>query len=223
MSRLDSHEGVIENERFRVTLDPVRGGVRSLVEKRTGRELVDQGSPYVLGQYLYERFDRDQVAAYVKAYVKSPADWCLAELGKPMMPSAAQVPYHAASPHDLGIHHEHSAVAETGTLESQQGHDVPHGVSVKVRLYRQVPYLDLEVTVKDKPADDWPEAGWVCLPVKIEGGKPEFRIGRLGAIVNPARDFVRGSNHNLGAVNTGVSIADAEGAGWPFVRSIALL
>ena len=54
----------------RVTLDPDRGVIRQLVDKRTGRDWVDDAAPHAFGQYLYERFDRDQVAAYVKAYVK---------------------------------------------------------------------------------------------------------------------------------------------------------
>ena len=54
----------IENEFFRVTLDPARCGIRSIVDKKTGRELVNTQSPYALGQYLYERFDADQAAAF---------------------------------------------------------------------------------------------------------------------------------------------------------------
>ncbi len=73
------------------------------------------------------------------------------------------------------------------------------------------PYLDLEVTLHNKPADNWPEAGWLCLPVNA--AKPQFRLGRLGGIADPAKDFVRGSNHDLQAVNTGVTISDAEGPG----------
>ena len=58
--------GAIENEFFRVTLDPARCGIRSIVDKRTGRELVNTQSPYALGQYLYERFDADQVPRFTR-------------------------------------------------------------------------------------------------------------------------------------------------------------
>ena len=50
----------IENELLRVTLDPARCGIKSIIDKRTGRELVNAQSPYALGQYLYERFDAEQ-------------------------------------------------------------------------------------------------------------------------------------------------------------------
>ncbi|MCL5281094.1 MAG: hypothetical protein M1376_14435, partial [Planctomycetes bacterium] len=202
---------VLENEFLKVTLDPARGGIRSVVDKRTGREWVDQNSSYALGQYLYERFDANQVAAYTKAYVKNRSDWAVAELGKPALPPADKMPYRAISPHCDKIASASSAVSVTATMRSGPTAALSHGVTTKVILYAGEPYLDLEVTLHDKPADDWPEAGWICLPVNIR--KPQFRLGRLGGMADPARDFVRGSNHDLQAVNTGITIADPEGRG----------
>ena len=43
----------IENEFYRVTVDPNRGGISSIFDKQSGRELVDPKSPYLLDQYLY--------------------------------------------------------------------------------------------------------------------------------------------------------------------------
>ena len=67
----------LENAFFRLRLDPARGIVASLVDKRSGRELVDSASKYGLGQYVYERFDADEAAAYVKAYCRNIAPWVL--------------------------------------------------------------------------------------------------------------------------------------------------
>ncbi len=209
--RSDSQAGIIENESLRVTLDPARGGIRSVVDARTGRELVDRSSSYTLGQYLYERFDANQVAAYTRAYVKNRSDWAVAELGKPAMPPAGQVPYQAVAPRYDGILFTRSPVSITATMHAGPTASLPHGVTTKVVLYAGAPYLDLEVTLHNKPADDWPEAGWICLPVNAQ--KPQFRLGRLGGIADPARDFVRGSNHDLQAVNTGITISDTEGRG----------
>ncbi len=39
---------------YKVHFDLQRGGIVSLVDKKTGRELVDPSSPYALGQYLHE-------------------------------------------------------------------------------------------------------------------------------------------------------------------------
>ena len=44
-----------------VTFDLQRGAIASLVEKASGRELVDKTSPYALGQFLHERFSSTNV------------------------------------------------------------------------------------------------------------------------------------------------------------------
>lgn len=209
--RSDAQAGAIENEYLKITLDPVRGGIHSAVDKRTGRELMDQNSEYAFGQYLYERFDADRVASYVRAYVKDNSDWAQAELGKPAMPPADKVPYQATSPRYDDVHTSQSPVSVTAAMRSLPTGGLSHAVTTRVTLYAGEPCLDLEITLHDKPADNWPEAGWICLPVNVEN--PRFRLGRLGGIADPSRDFVRGSNHDLQAVHTGLTVADEQGRG----------
>lgn len=209
--RNDPVAGVIENRFLKISLDPKRNGIRSIVDKRTGRELVDVDSDYALGQYLYERFDANQVAAYVRAYVKNDSDWAQAELGKPAMPPASTIPYRAASPRSESVQVIQSSVSVSATMQASQTTDISHALTTRVILHAGEPYVDLEVALHDKPADNWPEAGWICLPVKAN--EPQFRLGRLGGIADPACDFVRGSNRDVQAVHTGLTIADREGRG----------
>jgi alpha-mannosidase len=209
--RGDAGAETLENEFLRVVLDPARGGIRSVVDKRSRRELVDRGSRYALGQYLYERFDANQVSAYVDAYVKVRTDWAVVELGKPALPPAREVPYRVISPHDATVQIERLPTSVVARMHAAPVPGLPHAVTTRVILHAGQPYLDLEVTLHDKPADDWPEAGWLCLPVNVE--QPQFRVGRLGGIADPARDFVRGSNHDLLAVHTGLAVVDASSRG----------
>lgn len=44
---------VLENEAYRVELDPASGAIRSIYDKSLRRDLVDATSPYRVGQYLY--------------------------------------------------------------------------------------------------------------------------------------------------------------------------
>ena len=46
----------LETAFYRVSFDLQRGAIASLVDKASGRELVDKTSPYALGQFLHERF-----------------------------------------------------------------------------------------------------------------------------------------------------------------------
>jgi len=96
-------------------------------------------------------------------------------------------------------------------MDSAPTAELAHGVTTRIALEANEPYLDLEVTVHDKPADPWPEAGWICLPLKVDS--PQFRLGRLGSIVDPTRDVVPGANRHVFAINTGVAVFDAQGRG----------
>ena len=102
----DANVPYIENERLRVTLDPARCGIKSIVDKRTGRELVNTQSPYALGQYLYERFDADQGLRHAHAYVTHRPNQDPGEIGcqsKPKLPSAKEHPYCAATAADATL------------------------------------------------------------------------------------------------------------------------
>ena len=206
----DSQAGVLENHWLKVTLDPAHGAIRSLVNKMDGRELVDATAAHGFGQYLYERFDASQVAAFVKSYVKGTQAWGFVELGKPNMPPSSQVPYRAASPANCTLAVEQSAVSTVGVMHSAPNADLPHDVTTRIILTADAPYVDIEVTV-DKPADPWPEAGWICLPFNVN--QPQFRVGRAGSIMDPAKDIVPGANRHLYAVSTGVAVFDAQGCG----------
>ncbi len=208
---VDTGNRVLDSPFFKVRLDGSRPLLASVLDKQTSRELVDSSAPAGFGQYLYERFDSNKVAAYVKSYVKIQADWASAELGKPAMPPASEVPYKALSPQKYALAFDASAGAATAVLSSPATDDIPYPVRLRVTVYADLPYLDLEITLYNKPADPWPEAGWLCLPFNIDS--PRFRLGRLGGIVDPARDLVPGANHDLFAIHTGLAVFNDKGAG----------
>jgi hypothetical protein len=200
---------MIEGPFFRVALDPSRGAVSSLIDKRDGRELADDAGAYRLGQYLYERFDADQVQAYCKAYNR-PGQKLHPDFFKPGQPPASDVPYRAASPADFTLRLEPSPVSVAAVMESRATAELP-AVTTRVVIYRDLPYADLEITLHDKPLEPWPEAGWLCLPFRVT--EPRFRLGRLGSIIDPTRDLLPSSNRHIFGLNTGATLADASGSG----------
>jgi hypothetical protein len=201
----------IENQFYKLTLDPARGVVSSWIDKRTGRELVDASAPQGFGQYLYERFDRDRVQAFVKAYVKINVDWGINELGKPSLPPASEVPYRAASPTNFTLRVQQDAISLSATLLAPASPGLSHGAQTKFILYRDFPFVDVEVTVQNKPFDPWPEAGWLCLPFKVDDA--QFRLARLGAVIDPAKDIVPGCNFDQISLNGGLTVTGSEGQG----------
>ena len=95
-------------------------------------------------------------------------------------------------------------------MESRAQGKLP-AVTTRVVLYRDQPYLDLEITLHDKPADPWAEAGWLCLPLKVDS--PQFRLGRVASIIDPARDILPGANRHIFGLNSGLAVTDPQGRG----------
>jgi alpha-mannosidase len=208
-----------ENQHFKITLDPARGAIRSLVDKRNGRELVDASAEHGFGQYLHEKFSADEIAGYCKAYIRGEQTeedlyeygWAYAQIGKPNLPPSSEIPYRALTTSNCTVtqtNQGNSTTLEMRATQSEKGVNYP--VSTRILLHDDAPYIDLELTI-EKPADIWPEAGWICLPFKIDS--PRFRVGRNGFIMDPAHDIVPGANRYMYAVGTGVAIFDQHGWG----------
>ena len=201
---------ILENEFMRVRLDPVRGAILSLVDKRTGREWADGSSEYGLGQYLNERFESSQTEDYCRAYQQGRWGTHLHPgMYKPGLPRG--VPYRRASGSNGSIHLVDRGETLTGILEmpSDLNNHLP-ATSLRVTLRAGVAYLDLELTIKDKAKDNWPEADWLCLPFKLNS--PRFHVARTLGIMDPARDIMPGSNRHMYAVGAGLTITGSDGA-----------
>ncbi len=207
--KADLATATIENRDLRVRLDPARGVVASLFYKERSAkiELADPAAPFGLGQYLYERFDADQVRAYCDAYLRMKAGWAIADLGKNDLPPAKERPHVAASPKNMKLEITRTPLAVRARMSAPATESVPHAVAITVTLYRSHPwpaYVDIQWEVTDKKPDPWPEAGWLCFPLKVD--RPRFLVGRLGSIVDPVIDFRRSANHDCFCVNSGITV-----------------
>ena len=196
---------------FKIVFDLSRGGISSLTEKTTGRELVDKSSKYVVGQFLHERFSTNEVDKWWNAYSRVKEDWGLNDLGKPGMINAEKAPYLAFTPNKWKISVSHSPIADTATLTSVATQGFAKKYTLKFTFPRNAAYVDVEWFVDTKTADKQPEGGWLCFPFAVKN--PHFTVGRLGGPINPVTDIISGSNRYLMAVNSGVSITQADKTG----------
>lgn len=204
-------QSIFSTPYFNIVFDLTRGGISSLVEKKTGRELVDTSSEYVVGQFLHERFSTNEVDKWFNAYSRIKDGWGLNDLGKPGMISADKAPYIAFTPHHWDITVAHSAIADIATLTTEQTNGFAKKYTLIFTFPRNTPYVDVEWAVASKTADKQPEGGWLCFPFAIT--KPHFTVGRLGGPINPQTDIITGTNKYLMAVNSGVAITQANQSG----------
>jgi hypothetical protein len=201
--KADKINHIIENEYFSVRIDPENGNLVSVRNKKTGTEMVQQGKESGFGQNIYERFSKKNVADYVDQYVKVRYDWAVNEIGRPNLDDS---PYKMIAGGKADVSYFTDPVSVKAVIHFNKGNGNPHDYSISVLLYKKLPFIELNWFIDGKPADPWPEAGWISFPFNVE--EPLFRIGRLGAVADPAKDFVKGSNFDYFFVNTGLAILD---------------
>jgi hypothetical protein len=208
----DLQSGVIESPFFKATIHAKRGRIVSLIDKRSGKEMVDTSAPQGFGQYFYERFGYKQIYDWIakSLYPQYNAHkLCFTAYDMPQDSA-----YGSALTENMDLAVEKTPIdvkaVMTGTIP---GPGQPQKVSLTLTLSAILPTANIEVSWQKQP-DTWPETAWIALPFKCDN--PKFRLGRLGADVDPVKDMiVDNANYHLFWVNTGVSVYDrSTGAGY---------
>ena len=202
--------GTIQTKFFRLTVDAARGGLVSLMDLKSGRELVSARDEDRFGSYLHERFSSNNVHDFVTAYARS---WGLrgSDFNKPNMPGPEVSPYAKLRLTNWIVSEQTSGRAKTITLHSADATPLAKAVTLNYTIYETQPYCDVEWSVEDKTPNPIPEGGWLCLPLAID--EPQFKLARLGSIIDPAHDIIDGGNRDLLCLNSGMTITGRDGYG----------
>ena len=180
-----STAGRLENDFYRVEIDPSTGGLKSVYDKESGRELVDGTAPYTLNQYIYENPEggRKAVDDMTKRAVfrrRSPSD---AKIGPGSSgPVVSSLKISSTAPGAL-------------MLESE------------VRLYAGLKRIDL-VNRLWKEDVRLPEAVYFAFPFKQDGGAFRFEIA--DGMMRPEHDQLPRTVRDWHTVQNWVELAGAD-------------
>ena len=108
-------------------------------------------------------------------YVRGGKLW--ADFYKPGAAAFRSVPLPGGFAKDFKLRFEETAISVNAIMEAAATTNLP-AVTTRLILYRDEPWADLEITLHDKPFDPWPEAGWLCLPLNVNG--PAIPAGPAG-------------------------------------------
>ncbi|MES2109080.1 MAG: hypothetical protein V4577_10050 [Bacteroidota bacterium] len=207
---LNKAANIIGNKYLRIQFDAQKGSISSIIDKVSGKEMVDKKSEFGFGQYVYERFSKKDADDYTKAYVKAfHEDWADAELGRPNLTDAPHVMEKGGN---AKIQFSQTQVSVSATMLFSVTPACPHNYSITVTLYTDTPNAELIWSINAKPAESWPEAGWLSFPFNVSD--PTFKLGRLGGITDPSKDFVKGSNFDYCFLNSGMAVVNKSGNGF---------
>ena len=188
-----------------VKFDLEKGGISSLVEHATGRELVKQGG-HALGQFLHERFSRNEVDRYSKIYNERQKN---DGLSKPGMPDAAHSPYAAITPSGWRARMKRSPLGVEVVMKPDDTKGLAKAYEMRFSFPDHLPCVDITWRVEDKTPDPIPEGGWLCLPFNVEG--PTFRVGRIGGTIDPTKDIIFGANKDILCADRAITVRSGPG------------
>ena len=163
------------------------------------------------GQYLHERFSAKNVEEFGRAYCRNPRAWVYGDFGKAGMPGPDKSPYARIAPRNWQMKVFRGRHDQEVQLLSTDATPLGKIVSIDYVLYEDRPYVDIRWDIVDKTPDPIPEGGWLCLPFNID--HPQFKLGRLGSIIDPAKDIITGGNRKLLCLNSGMTITGPDGNG----------
>lgn len=206
---LDKEEYLLENTYFKLKINPITGALSSVYDKQNKKELVAVDSDEGFAQYHYEQFGQEDLDSYNKAYVKPGSEgWANQEMGRPSVPYKKNRSYKGASDKivflDMGNSIRATVFGKVRASDLQK-------YMVTYTLYENSPFVEIVWGIDGKRPIALPEAGWLSFPFAIKN--PEYRLNRIGGIVDPQREFVARTNHDFYFLNTSMAMFNAQGNG----------
>jgi hypothetical protein len=206
---IDKDNNRIENQYFKMELNPADGTVISLFDKQNNKELVLQDSEEKFGQYILERPGYEKIRAYNKAYIKPGAEgWAYEEMIRPQIPNEKSSDFTGSCNR---IEYMDMTNAIRATVFGELNDPDRQKYLITYTLYENQPYVEINWAVDGKAPSPLPEAGWLSFPFNINN--PEYRLYRTGGIVDPEKDFIDNTNHDYYFLNTSMAMFDAGGSG----------
>lgn len=177
---------VIQNEFYLVEFDPSTRAVKSLYDKQLKRELVEQGAPYGLNQYIYttgraEGQDVRDIKDVTREGITSPLRFWVTTFTGDTTRIGMQVKYEARNA----------------------------SVTSSVVLYNNVKRIDF-INVLDKKETTEKEAGYFAFPFALE--KPVWHVELPNGVVNPNTQMLPGADMSWYCAQDFAAASDSRGA-----------
>ena len=159
----------MENDYYRLVIDGERGGISSLYDKVAQREMVDAGSPWLVGQLIHEALPDREIMNQ-----RTTHDMVRTPLSSVTVTAGADGPLY----HSLVIQGQAPGLTE-------------HGVSCEVRLYDRQPRVEFSFSMRPV-ADASPASYYVAFP--FTGDQLAFDV--QGGVVRPGENQLEGTASN---------------------------
>ena len=180
----DADSLTLENEFYKLALDADKGAIKSLVDKETGQELVDQTAAWGLGQCIYETMPNRRNL--------KPEVFTRTSVRNVTVTSGASGPIWKSLQIAAGM----------------DGCATNNGVRAEIRLYDTEKRIELRYAIRKLPIAS-PESVYVALPFQSLNSKMLYEA--QGGCVTPGDDQIPGSSSDWQTLQSFIAIRNADG------------
>jgi hypothetical protein len=182
---------VLENQFYRMEIDPGSGAVLSMFDKVWNCELVDRDAPWQLGQFIYDTLtdnsfsDRD---SFLERSTRTKVRNVRVEPGEPsLIWDSLQISADADGCIDL---------------------DGTPGLTCEIRLFKHKKQVDFQFMIR-KAYVNQPESVYIAFPFGIPDGEIVYEV--QGGLVRPGEDQLPGSSSDWTPIQGFLAIRNSDG------------
>lgn len=200
---------IIENMKYKISVDCASGKVISLIDKTMGKEWVDSRHKYGFAGYRYDIYGMEDITDFIRNYSYHFYDWLVNDLGRIVYPNCKHQTY---SPQCVSVDARADNTGATLVIRSvNQGCNVSEygdadEITVQIFLPAFNDRIHIRFELKGKHETSMIEAGHFVFPLKLE--RPRYRINKVGSVVDPSIDICKDANHSLYCLENWVDISD---------------
>ena len=203
--KVDTIANILENRWFKIVVNSKDGSLKSVIDKSSGRELVDKNSEYGFSAMVHEIYGNEDIDRYNEAYIRKTAQWAYPEMCRPYTTNDKKITAFGSCK-KLRYELMNNGVRLSAMCEVDKT-EQPY--IINYTLYADQPYVEVTCGVNQKNVDSRPEAMWLSFPFDIK--EPEHKVLRLGGVVDPTKDFVDFSNHYYYFTNGSIALKSKDG------------
>ncbi len=177
----------IENQFYRLTIDPASGAIASVYDKELQQEIVDSKSPYKFGQYLYVSGGdgNTQIMRPLKTWPKADLAVHAADQGR--LVSIERTPF------------GHSIKLQNTAMHTPQ-------IATEILLFDNTKKIEFIEHV-NKEATRSKEGVYFAFPAAVEN--PQFSFASQTGWVNVPQDMLKGASLEWFSIHQWMSVRDA--------------